>query len=125
MPGAAVAGMTTKELAALMQNRYASRSIKQILPANLRIHLRELVAEMPDGVTIEASALRAEPPPLRRRVLLKALRTAADGREIGLDHVESAMAALAGTAGGADIPGGRVELRRGNLVLLQQKPAPK
>ena len=85
----------------------------------------ELVAEMPDGVTIEASALRAEPPPLRRRVLLKALRTAADGREIGLDHVESAMAALAGTAGGADIPGGRVELRRGNLVLLQQKPAPK
>jgi nucleoside-diphosphate-sugar epimerase len=47
LPGAAVAGMTTKELAALMQNRYASRSIKQILPANLRIHLRGLVAEMP------------------------------------------------------------------------------
>ena len=85
----------------------------------------ELADETPDGVTLEASALLAEPPPLRRRVLLKALRTAAGGREIGLDHVESAMAALAGTAGGADIPGGRVERRRGKLVLIQQKPAPK
>ena len=47
------------------------------------------------------------------------------GREIGFDHVESAMAALAGMSGGADIPGGRVELRRGRLVLIQQKPVPK
>jgi hypothetical protein len=35
------------------------------------------------------------------------------------------MAALAGAAGGVDIPGGRVELRRGKLVLIQQKPLPK
>jgi len=78
-----------------------------------------------DGVTIEAAALAAEPPPVRRRVLLKALRVAADGREVGLDHVEAAAAALAGSAGGADFPGGRVELRRGKLVLIQQKPATK
>jgi tRNA(Ile)-lysidine synthase len=85
----------------------------------------ELVDEGPDGLTIEAAALLGEAPPLRRRVLLRALRTAAGGREVGLDHVEAAMAALAGEAGGADIPGGRVELRRGKLVLIQQRPAAK
>jgi tRNA(Ile)-lysidine synthase len=78
-----------------------------------------------DGVTIEATALAAEPPPVRRRVLLKALRVAAGGREVGLDHVEAASAAVDGSAGGADFPGGRMELRRGKLVLIQQKPAPK
>jgi tRNA(Ile)-lysidine synthase len=85
----------------------------------------QLAQPSEDGVTIEAAALAAEPPPVRRRVLLKALRVAADGREVGLDHVEAAAAALAGSAGGADFPGGRVELRRGKLVLIQQKPIPK
>jgi len=85
----------------------------------------ELAVETQDGLAIETAALLAEPPPLRRRVLLRALRAAAGGREVALDHVEAAMAALAGTAGGADIPGARVELRRGKLVLIQQKPAPK
>jgi tRNA(Ile)-lysidine synthase len=78
-----------------------------------------------DGVTIEAAALAAEPPPIRRRVLLRALRAASGGRQIGLDHVEAASAALEGSAGGADFPAGRVELRRGKLVLIQQKPVPK
>jgi tRNA(Ile)-lysidine synthase len=84
-----------------------------------------LVQTSEDGVTIEATELAAEPAPVRRRVLLKALRVAAGGREVGLDHVEAAAAALAGSAGGADFPGGRVELRRGKLVLIHQKPAPK
>jgi tRNA(Ile)-lysidine synthase len=85
----------------------------------------QLAQPSEDGVTIETASLAAEPPPIRRRVLLKALRAAAGGREVGLDHVEAAAAALAGSAGGADFPGGRVELRRGKLVLRQQKPAPK
>jgi tRNA(Ile)-lysidine synthase len=83
------------------------------------------VVQAGDGVTIEAAALAAEPVPIRRRILLKALRAAAGGREVGLEHVEAAWAALNGSAGGADFPGGRVELRRGKLVLIQQKPAPK
>ena len=37
----------------------------------------------------------------------------------------AAMAVLDGSSGGADVPGGRVELRRGRLVLTPQKPAPK
>ena len=41
---------------------------------------------------LKRPALAAEPPPFRRRVLLKALRAAAGDREIGLDHVEAAMA---------------------------------
>jgi tRNA(Ile)-lysidine synthase len=85
----------------------------------------QLAMTSEDGVTIEAAGLRAVPAPIRRRVLLKALKAAAGGREVGLDHVAAATAALAGSAGGADFPGGRVELRRGKLVLIQQKPAPK
>jgi len=85
----------------------------------------EIAQPAPDGVAIEASALLAEAPPLRRRILLQALRAGAGGREAGFDHVEAAMAALTATSGGADVPGGRVELRRGKLVLLQQKPVPK
>jgi tRNA(Ile)-lysidine synthase len=85
----------------------------------------QLAQPSEDGVAIEAALLAAEPAPIRRRVLLKALRLAAGDREVGLDHVEAAGAALAGTAGGADFPGGRVELRRGKLVLIHQKPVPK
>jgi tRNA(Ile)-lysidine synthase len=85
----------------------------------------QLAQASEDGVTIEIAPLAAEPPPIRRRILLKALRVTSGGREVGLDHVEAAMAALEGSAGGADFPGGRVELRRGKLVLIQQKPAPK
>jgi hypothetical protein len=39
--------------------------------------------------------------------------------------VEAVMAVLGGACRGADVPGGRVELRRGKLVLVQQKPASK
>jgi len=77
-----------------------------------------------DGVAIEAAALALEPPPIRRRLLLQAMRAAGNG-EIGMDHVEAALAVLAGTSGGVDVPGGRVELRRGKLALIQQKAAAK
>jgi tRNA(Ile)-lysidine synthase len=84
-----------------------------------------LMERIDGGVTIEASALKVEPPPVRRRILLMALREAAGGREVGWEHVEAAVSALMGSAGGCDFPGGRLELRRGKLVLIQQKPTPK
>jgi tRNA(Ile)-lysidine synthase len=74
----------------------------------------------PQGVDIDAAALDEEPPPIQRRILLRGLRMVADGREIGLEHVESALSVAAGLAGGADVPGARVELRRGKLVLLKR-----
>jgi tRNA(Ile)-lysidine synthase len=86
---------------------------------------RALAAVGPDGVTLDASATAAEPLAIRRRVLLRALRAGAGEREIALDHVEAVMAVLGGACSGVDVPGARVELRRGKLVLVQQKPASK
>lgn len=79
-----------------------------------------LVTTGPTGAEIDAAGLAAEPPPVRRRVLLAAMRAQAGGREIGLEHVQAAMDLLAGWGGGIDVPGSRVELRRGKLVLVQQ-----
>jgi tRNA(Ile)-lysidine synthase len=76
--------------------------------------------EAPYGLDIDASALDEESPPVQRRILLRGLRMVADGREIGLEHVESALGVAAGLSAGADIPGARVELRRGKLVLLRR-----
>jgi tRNA(Ile)-lysidine synthase len=83
-----------------------------------------LVTRTPEGCVIDP-ALGREPLPVRRRVLLQAMRVLAGGREVGLDHVEAALAVLTGTAGAADIPGSRVELWRGRLVLLEQGPVTK
>jgi tRNA(Ile)-lysidine synthase len=71
-------------------------------------------------VELDAAGLMALPQPLRQRVLLRGLRVCGEPREVGLSHVEAAQDVLEGTRGGADIPGGRVELRRGMLVLLKQ-----
>jgi hypothetical protein len=48
------------------------------------------------------------------------MRAAGGTREIGLEHVEAVAALLNGGQGGVDVPGTRVELRAGKLVLLQQ-----
>ncbi|HEY6362945.1 MAG TPA: tRNA lysidine(34) synthetase TilS [Vicinamibacterales bacterium] len=79
----------------------------------------------PEGVEIDAARLAAEAPPVVRRVLLEAMRGTAGGREIGLDHVEAVRAILCGNDRGIDLPGSRVELRRGKLVLMRQKGASK
>jgi tRNA(Ile)-lysidine synthase len=77
-----------------------------------------LAITKPNGLELDAAALAAEPPPIRRRILLKALRTLAGTREIGLEHVEAALEVAGEISTGADLPGSRVELRRGKLVLL-------
>ena len=79
----------------------------------------------PTGLEFDAAALTAEPAPVVRRLLLRALRQVAWSRVIGLDHVEAVMAVLAGENGGVDVPGSRVELRRGKLVLIQRKGVAK
>ena len=90
-----------------------------------------VVVETEAGLELDVEALAQAPPPVRRRVLLEAMRRtaaasaralAAREREIGQDHVEAVMALLGGGQGAVDVPGSRVELRRGKLVLLQQKP---
>jgi len=80
----------------------------------------EVVAAIDGRVEIDAVALASDSTPVRRRVLLRALRLSADGREVGLEHVEAAESVLRGVSAAADVPGARMELRRGKLVLLQQ-----
>ena len=75
-----------------------------------------------DMVTFDAAALAAEPGPVRRRLLLTALRDVAGMREVALEHVEAAADILRGSSSGADLPGARLELRRGKLVLLRKRP---
>ena len=79
-----------------------------------------LVVRSNTGLEIDVSALLAEPPPIRRRVVLAALRLTAPNREIGSDHVESVLEVANGESAGVDVPGARVELRRGKMVLLRE-----
>ena len=76
-------------------------------------------------VEVAIDRLCQEPAAIRRRVLLRALRALSGGREIGFDHVETALEVAEGGAPAADLPGVRVELRRGKLVLLQQDASSK
>lgn len=75
--------------------------------------------ETSDGLELEADPLRLAPPPVARRVLLAALRSRANGREISLEHVQTALDVLTGLSDGAEVPGSRVELRGKKLVLVQ------
>jgi tRNA(Ile)-lysidine synthase len=79
-----------------------------------------LVVRSNAGLEIDVSGLLGEPPPIRRRMVLAALRLAAPNREIGSDHVEAALEVAAGESAGVDVPGARVELRRGKVVLLRE-----
>ena len=81
----------------------------------------ELARSDPDGVTLVAAALAAEPAPIRRRILLTALRDVAGMREVALEHVETAADILSGSSSGADVPGARLELQRGKLVLQRKR----
>jgi tRNA(Ile)-lysidine synthase len=80
-----------------------------------------LVEFTPEGLAFDTASLAAEPPPLRGRVLLLAMRQGANGREIARAHVEAVLALLKGQGRAAEVPGGRWELRRGKLVLFQQR----
>ena len=79
-----------------------------------------LATDTQNGVEFDARLLKVEPAPVLRRLLLTALRRHAGLREVGLEHVESVLALLDGSGGGVDVPGGRVELLRGKLVLIEK-----
>ena len=79
-----------------------------------------LVVRCSAGLEIDVAGLMAEPPPIRRRIVLMVLRLAVPNREIGFEHVESAPEVGAGEAAGVDVPVARVELRGGKMVLLRE-----
>ena len=93
----------------------------QWLDALAEARFLSLARHAGDGLEIDVHDLAETPQPIRRRVLLRAMRTVGGEREIGLDHVEAVTALLSAAQGGVDVPGTRVELRGGKLVLLQQR----
>ena len=72
---------------------------------------------------LDAAWLTQGPAPIVRRVLLKALRMVTGDREVGHEHVMAVSAVLDGACSGTDVPGGRVELCAGKLVLTPQGPS--
>lgn len=99
-----------------------ARQDAQWLDEIARARFGALAREVPGALEIEAAALLAEPVPLRRRILRQGLRLNAPDREIGLSHVEIGLDVLEGGCRAADVPGSRVELRSGKLVLLKRGP---
>jgi tRNA(Ile)-lysidine synthase len=71
------------------------------------------------GLEIDADRLKAEPAPILRRILLQALRIRANGKEVGLEHVQTTVDVLTGLSAAGEVPGSRVELRGKKLVLIQ------
>ena len=85
----------------------------------------EVVFRSDAGLELPVSTLACEPLPIRRRLVLRAVRELARGREVSARHVDEALALLAELTPGADIPGGRMELRGGRLVLFDRRAASK
>jgi len=85
----------------------------------------ELVRRSAEGLELPVDALTDEPPPIRRRVLLMAMREMAGGREVGAEHVDAALGLLAGLGSAADIPGSRIERRAEKLVVRDQRTTSK
>ena len=80
-----------------------------------------LAVKTGSGLEMDVKGLAATPPPVRRRVLLRAMRAAAGTHEVGLEHVEAVAALLGQARGGVDVPGCRVEIHGANLVLLRSR----
>jgi tRNA(Ile)-lysidine synthase len=111
--------------AAIARSAELAREDGQWLDEQAAGRYRALVTVGHDCLQLDVAALLAEPPAMQRRVLLQAMRVQGSGREIGMDHVELALAVLRGHARAADVPGSRWELRGRNLVLYDQGPGAK
>jgi tRNA(Ile)-lysidine synthase len=79
---------------------------------------QRLVVERPDGLAFDRLGLLELPAPLRRRLLLAAMRQKAGIAQIRTDHVDAAGMVAAGLSGAAESPAGRWELSGAAVVLL-------
>ena len=119
---AAYGGPTRAQLAGAAE---LAREDGQFLDELATGRLQVLARRSAEGVSFDAQILAGEPRAILRRLLLQVMREASGGREVGLAHVEPALDVLRGDSRGADIPGGRWELRTGTLVLFPQGDRPK
>ena len=83
-----------------------------------------LVLMQEEGVTVDAEALAALPPALASRVARKALSTAAPGRFIGFQHIDTLLdLARAGNGASAALPG-QTAVVSGKRIVLGKGPLP-
>jgi tRNA(Ile)-lysidine synthase len=84
---------------------------------------RDLVLESNGCTEVPLASLLDKPAAVVRRVLLSVLRRRADGRFVGLQHVDLVLALARGDESRAatDLPGQRVE-RRGNALSFRTVP---
>jgi tRNA(Ile)-lysidine synthase len=112
---AAYGGPTRAQLAGAAE---LVREDGQFLDELASRRLETLARRGSEGVGFEVRDLGGEPRAILRRLLLQVMREASGDREVGLVHVELALAVLRGESRAADIPGGRWELRGSTLVLI-------
>ena len=73
------------------------------------------------GADLHVEDLKGAPLALRRLAVWRAMLTAADGRPVGFEHVDAALALLDARDGArVDAPGHRVQRKGGRLVLTQR-----
>src|SRR5581483_8236021 len=73
------------------------------------------------GADLHVEDLKGAPLALRRLAVWRAMLTAADGRPVGFEHVDAALALLDARDGASvDAPGHRVQRKGGRLVLTQR-----
>ena len=109
----------------LFRSEYEGRTLRENLGLPIPESSHALARQRTDGLAFDAAALMRLPGPIEARVLRMGLRRLAGDREVAQEHVESARAVLSGKSGAVDVPGGRVELSRGILVLVERKVSPK
>ncbi len=89
---------------------------------------RRLVLLNEELTAVEIAPLLAVPAALRRRVVLEALRSRAGGRFVGFAQVDAVLALAESRTTGRperlDLPGQRVERRRGRLIFRAAEPDP-
>jgi len=101
------------------------REDSEWLESQADAHFEQLVKRDEGGLLADLKGVRALPTPLQRRVLRRALSELAAQAEVGFEHVEAVRALVRGDGGRIDVPGGRVELSAGMLVLIERKATPK
>jgi tRNA(Ile)-lysidine synthase len=101
------------------------REDSEWLESQVDTHVERLVRRGGAGIQADLAGVQALPTPLQRRLLRRALCELAGQAEVGFEHVEAVRALLRGKGGAVDVPGGRVELSAGMLVLIERKASSK
>jgi hypothetical protein len=113
---------------ALAREAAIAREDAEYLDAVARAEAERLIVRTEAGVRLSADAVLAQPPAIARRVIRLAEQSAAGGRFIGFDAVESLLLfAVSNSTGPLDLPGFRVNRLGDALVLTKSagRPGPE